>query len=168
MTSLLFASLSTLKDKAICGQYVSVCEWSLVSICLVQGLTLESKCEHTKLQRSFHFSSSCFPAVPSVSTVFLFSFLSTMTLPIHPPSQIFYTKSNVTSLGHFILIAKQSNLVCHTHSEYAAHTWSYHSNATEKREAVRSGQKPNYCTTNCPLRIFLLLRTECWGGSLRH
>lgn len=40
-----------------------------------------------------------------------------MTQPIHPPSQTFHTQSNVTSLGHFILIAKHSNTVysIHTH-----------------------------------------------------
>lgn len=74
VTLLLSASLSPLEDKAICGQCASVCEWHLVSICLVQGLTPELECQHTKLHKSFHFSSFRFPAVQSVSTVFLFSF----------------------------------------------------------------------------------------------
>lgn len=73
VTLLLSASLSSLEDKAICGQCASVCEWHLVSIRLVQGLTRELECQHTKLHKSFHFSSFRFPAVQSVSTVFLFS-----------------------------------------------------------------------------------------------
>lgn len=114
---------------------MSVCEWHLVSICLVQGLTLESECKRTNLHKSFHFSSFCFPAVQCLYSISV-SILSTMTLPIHPPWQTFHTESNAYSLGHLILIAKHSNLVynTHTHTEYTAHTWSYHSKATEKQK----------------------------------
>lgn len=36
-----------------------------------------------------------------VSPIFRFSILSTVTLPIHPPSETFHAKSNLTSFGHF-------------------------------------------------------------------
>lgn len=113
--------------------------------------------------------SFLFPLLPS-SSVFLqyFCFHLSNTDPANTTtlSQTFHIESKATFLGHFIPIAKHNNLVYNTYTEYAAHTWSYRSKATERQEAVRSGQKPNYFTTNRPHRIFLLLWTECWGGSL--
>lgn len=108
-----------------------------------------------KSAQIFSFLLLLFPSSSECLYNISVSILSTMTLPTHPPSQTFHTESNLTSLGHFILKAKHSNLVynIHTHTEYAAHTWSYHSKSNREAE----GQKPNYCTINRPHRIFLFV-----------
>lgn len=103
------------------------------------------------------------------------SILSTMTVPIHPPSQTFHTESNATSLGHFILIAKHSNLVrnthTHTHRVRCPHmVLSLKSNREARGSEVRSETQLLYdksATQNLPLaqhrtvRWFFETLTSC-------
>lgn len=108
---------------------------------------------------SFHFSPLRFPAVQNVSTVFLFPFCLRWPGQYTHPFKHF-TVSNTASLGHFILIAKYSNLVYNVHIQSTLPT---HGLITQKQqemqEAVRSGQKPNYCmaTQNLPLTLHWIL-----------
>lgn len=77
LTSFSFSPLEQIRlDVGSMWVCISVCEWLLVSICLVQGLTPESECMHTNLYKSFHFSFLCFPTVQSVSSMFLFPICS--------------------------------------------------------------------------------------------
>lgn len=83
----LVALLSLLKDKSVCERM-----WvTLVSICLMQVLTQQSKCKHTELHGSLNFPSLYCTAVQSVSTVFLFPFCPTLTLPTQPASDKHFT-----------------------------------------------------------------------------
>lgn len=90
-----------------------------------------------------------------------------MTLPIHPPSQTFHIESKATSLGHFILIAKHSNLIynTHTHKLRCPHmVVSLKSNRKARGSEVRSETQLLYnksATQNLPLAL-----TKYWGGSL--
>lgn len=85
-----------MKDKAGCGQYAGSCVWKTFGLYLVQGLTPASECKHGYLQKSFHLLFFCFHSDQSLSNIPV-SILSTVTLPIHPPSETFH----LTSFGHY-------------------------------------------------------------------
>lgn len=113
LTSFCFSPL--LKDKAVCGQYASVygvCVWVTLGHHLsVTRIDPRVWMQAHKSPLIFSFLLLLSPRSSECLYSISVSILSIMTLPIHPLSQTFHTESNATSLGHFILIAKHSNLI---------------------------------------------------------
>lgn len=119
MTLLLFASLSLFwKIRLYVGSmWVCVCVWVTLGLHL-SGTRIDPRVwmEAHKSPQIFSFLLLLFPSSSECLYSISVSIVSTVTLPIHPPSRTFHTESNATSLGHFILIAKRSNLVYSTHT----------------------------------------------------